>query len=84
MSIDIVARSANGSPVQFSITCSFGELGGCGRNRYTAGGDRADFLFERPMPDTAPGAAGIIAIVPDITGGGGKVDLFQIRVSPGP
>ncbi len=78
---DIVARSEEGEETQVSVTCNFGELGDCGRNRYSVVPTRSDYLFDLAMPDAAPGAAGTIAIVPDVDAGARAVDIFEIRVS---
>ncbi|MEP0195181.1 MAG: hypothetical protein ABJE07_15890 [Nitratireductor sp.] len=78
---DIVARAEEGQETQVSVTCNFGELGDCGRNRYSVVPTRSDYLFDLTMPDAAPGAAGTIAIVPDVDAGARAIEVFEIRVS---
>ncbi len=78
----IVARAEEGKETQISISCNFGELGGCGRKRYAVGYERGDFLFEVAFPQKQPGAAGTIAIVSDIGGGGKAIDVYEIKASP--
>lgn len=78
---NIIASAGDDSETQISITCNFAELGGCGRNRYNVAQGRGDFLFERDMPDAAPGAAGTIAVTSDVEGEGRPVDIYEIRVS---
>ena len=78
---DIVARAEEGQETQVSVTCNFGELGDCGRNRYSVVPTRSDYLFDLAMPDAAPGAAGTIAIVPDVDAGARAIEVFEIRVS---
>lgn len=78
---DIVARAEEGQETQVSVTCNFGELGDCGRNRYSVVPTRSDYLFDLAMPDAAPGAAGTIAIVPDVDAGAKAIEIFEIRVS---
>ena len=78
---DIVARAEEGKETQISVTCNFGELGGCGRKRYAVGHERGEFLFEMTLPDARPGAGGTIAIDTDVSNQGKAIDLFEIRVS---
>ncbi|HHZ09986.1 MAG TPA: hypothetical protein GX405_14535 [Rhizobiales bacterium] len=77
----IVARAEEGKETQISVSCNFGELGGCGRKRYAVGYERGDFLFEVAFPAKQPGAAGTIAIVSDIGGEGKAVDIYEIKAS---
>jgi hypothetical protein len=79
---DIVARaSEEGKDTQISVTCSFGELGDCGRKRYAVGHERNEYLFDVQFPDKHPGAAGTIAINSDFDKQGKSVDIYEIRVS---
>lgn len=78
----VVARAEEGKETQISISCNFGELGGCGRKRYAVGYERGDFLFEVAFPQKQPGAAGTIAIVSDIAGEGKAIDVYEIKASP--
>lgn len=78
---DIVARAEEGKETQISVSCNFGELGGCGRKRYAVGYEKGDFLFEMDLPAKRPGAGGTIAINSDIANGGKAIDVFEIRAS---
>jgi len=78
---DIVARAGEGRETQMSVSCSFGDLGDCGRNRYQVGSERSEFLFEIDIPAKAPGAAGSIAIVTDVSDKGNPVEIYEIRVT---
>jgi hypothetical protein len=78
---DIVARAEEGKETQISVSCNFGELGGCGRKRYAVGYEKGDFLFEVDLPGKRPGASGTIAINSDIANGGKAIDVFEIRAS---
>lgn len=78
----IAARAEEGKETQISISCNFGELGGCGRKRYAVGYARGDFLFEVEFPAKTPGAAGTVAIVSDLAGEGKAVDIYEIKASP--
>ena len=77
----IDAGIEEGKPTQIAVDCNFGNLGDCGRKRYVVDQDRGDFLFEVIFDDQGPGAAGSIAIIPDVEGEGRAVDIYAIRVS---
>lgn len=79
---DIVASSEEGEETQISVTCNFGELGDCGRQRYLVGYEQADYLFDVDMPRGTPGSSGTIAIVSDVSNEGRAVHVFEIRVAP--
>lgn len=78
---NIVARAQEGAETQMSVECSLGELGDCGRKRYSVGAAEEEFLFEIDLPRTNPGSGGTIAINPDIEGSGRSVDVYAIRVT---
>jgi len=78
---DISARSEDGTQAQISISCDFGEMGDCGRQRYAVGYERGEYLFDVELPGNRPGAAGSIAINSDFTNEGKAVDIYEIRVS---
>ncbi|MFH2014925.1 MAG: hypothetical protein ABIK36_03865 [Pseudomonadota bacterium] len=80
---DIVARTGDGPETQMSVTCDFGALGECGRNRYVVGTQRAEFLFQMDVPSAAPAGAGVIEIQSDVANAGKAVEIVQIRVSVG-
>ncbi len=77
----VAARAQEGQTVQMSVACDLAELGDCGRKRYVVGAALAEYLFEVELPDRSPGAAGVIAVNPDITGQGMMVDIKEIRVA---
>jgi hypothetical protein len=78
---DVVARAQDDKDTQISIDCNFGELGDCGRRRYTVGPGRADYLFDIELPDIRPGAAGTIAITSDVDNSGKAIEIYEIKVS---
>ncbi|MDP3895200.1 MAG: hypothetical protein Q8Q62_00845 [Mesorhizobium sp.] len=78
---DIVARSGEGGDTQISVSCNLGKLGDCGSNRYVVRPDRTELLFEIDVPAGAPGAAGTIAIVSDVSNKGHALELYEIRVT---
>ncbi len=80
---DIVARTGDGPETQMSVTCDFGALGDCGRNRYVVGAQRSEYLFKMDLPSATPAGAGVIEIQSDLENSGKAVEIVQIRVSVG-
>lgn len=78
---DIVARTGDGPETQMSVSCDFGALGDCGRNRYIVGSQRTEFLLQVDVPAGTPAGAGAIEIQSDVEDGGKAVEILQIRVS---
>ena len=78
---DISARAEDGTQTQISISCDFGELGDCGRQRYAVGYERGEYLFDVQLPGNRPGAGGSIAVNSDFSNEGKAVDIYEIRVS---
>lgn len=78
---DIVARTGDGPETQISVSCDFGALGDCGRNRYIVGSQRAEFLLQVEVPAGTPAGAGVIEIQSDVENGGKAVEIVQIRVN---
>lgn len=78
---NIVARSEGGKPTQISVSCDSGALGDCGRSRFDVGAARSDYLFRVELERAQPAGGGTISIVPDVSGGGRALDVFEIRVS---
>lgn len=77
----IAARTQEGETAQISVACDLAELGDCGRKRYEVSSTLAEFLFEVELPNRQPGAAGTIAISPNVSGSGKLVDIREIRVA---
>ncbi|MEX0345313.1 MAG: hypothetical protein AB3N20_10360 [Rhizobiaceae bacterium] len=77
----ISARAQEEEMTQISVACDLAELGDCGRKRYEVGAALSEFLFEIEPPNRDPGAAGTIAINPDISGGGMQLDIKEIRIA---
>lgn len=78
---DIVARAGADGEAQMSVSCKLGSLGDCGRNRYSVGPERAEYLFEVDVPAGNSGGAGSIDIVSDVASGGRPVEIYEIRVT---
>lgn len=79
----ISARSGDEKPTEMSVTCELGNLGGCGRLRFTATQAQNEFLFRAELPkvDSVTGP-GRILITTDIGTGGKAVKLASVRVRP--
>lgn len=77
----ISARAQEGQTTQISVACDLAELGDCGRKRFEINATLSEFLFEVELPGSTPGAAGTIAINPDISNGGQQLDIKEIRVA---
>ncbi|MEW9808714.1 hypothetical protein ABUE31_22210 [Mesorhizobium sp. ZMM04-5] len=78
---DISARAEDGTQTQISISCDFGEMGDCGRQRYAVGYERGEYLFDVELPSNRPGAGGSIAVNSDFANEGKAVDIYEIKVS---
>ncbi len=78
---NIRARTDSGEETQILVTCDFGPVGDCGRNRFFVSSENRDFAVGRDMADAPPTGAGSIAIVSDVGNGGLAVDIIDIRVA---
>ena len=78
---NVVAAAEEGQPTQISVTCDFGVLGDCGRNRYDVTAEQTDFLFDLDVPAGTPAGGGTISIVSDVENQGRAVDIRDTRVS---
>jgi hypothetical protein len=80
----VTVKSMKDAPAQIYVQCEFASLGGCGRHRFTVTNEKADELIQVKFDRTlAPDAKGHIVINTDLTGEGGAVKLYGIRVLPG-
>lgn len=79
--LSLVAEAVEGEETQISVSCDFGGLGECGRKRYVVGDTRAEHLLEIELADGPLPSHGVISIVPDVSGGGRALDVFEIRAS---
>ncbi|RST87193.1 hypothetical protein EJC49_07045 [Aquibium carbonis] len=78
---NIRARTDQGAETQVLVTCDFGPLGDCGRNRLFVSSENRDFVIGRDMPNASPTGAGSIAIASDVGTDGLTVDIIDIRVA---
>jgi hypothetical protein len=79
----ITARTEGDEPTQIYVECDFGSLGDCGRHRYPVVQDRADQLFRVDFTGKlGPGTPGRILINSDVTGAGGAIRVYGVRVLP--
>ncbi len=82
--IAITLQSSGEKPVQIAIECGFGTLGGCGRHRFNVTHDKMDILLHVVFDRNAtPDKPGRLLIDPDLSSGGGGIDLFAVRILPG-
>ncbi|MGB7431425.1 MAG: hypothetical protein WA921_03035 [Ahrensia sp.] len=79
--VNIVARSDEGLPTEFSVTCDLGALGDCGRRRFNVGQAPAEYLFRINLPsvDEIQGG-GILKIRTDINGNERPLNLLAVRI----
>lgn len=79
--INIVARSDEGLPTEFSVTCDLGALGDCGRRRFNVGQAPAEYLFRVNLPsvDEIRGG-GILKIRTDINSNERPLNLLAVRI----
>lgn len=79
--INIVARSDEGMPTEFSVTCDLGALGDCGRRRFNVGQAPAEYLFRVNLPsvDEIQGG-GVLKIRTDINGNERPLNLLAVRI----
>lgn len=75
----IEASAEEDQPTQMSVSCNFGDLGSCGRQRYEIGYQRGEYIFEVTLPARSPGSDGTIAIVSDIENQGKALDIYSIK-----
>lgn len=79
--VNIVARSDEGQPTEFSVTCDLGALGDCGRRRFNVGQAPAEYLFRLNLPSVDEiNEAGRINIRTDINGNERPLNLLAVRI----
>ncbi|MBP1851489.1 hypothetical protein [Rhizobium halophytocola] len=82
--IAVTMKSSSDDPTRIAISCDFGPMGECPRHRFTINSERLDILFRVSFDAaSAPSTPGLLLLNPDLTGKGGGVDIFGIRVLPG-
>ncbi|MCM2291542.1 hypothetical protein NAC44_04270 [Allorhizobium sp. BGMRC 0089] len=82
--IAITVQAAGSKPVQFSVSCSFGDLGSCDRHRFTVFPEKTDLLFHVTLSQAAMASGQArLFINSDMSGSGQGLDLYTVRVLPG-
>lgn len=84
--ISNVALMLEGSdkPVQVTVECDFGGLGGCGRHRFLLSQNKTDLMFDVEVKSGGAAAdTGRLIINADAGGEGNSAKLFSIHVLPG-
>jgi hypothetical protein len=77
---NIKARSANGSTLDTGAHCNFGADTKCERKRFKIGPQSTEFMFAVNVANQASGD-GALLIAPDLSGGGGTVEIETIRAT---
>lgn len=81
--VALTVQSVSGKPVQVSVECDFGTMGGCGRHRFTIS-ERTDILFQVEFEGSlSPSEPGHLLVNSDITGADASVNLYAVRILPG-
>ncbi|MDH4441913.1 MAG: hypothetical protein QE284_16200 [Rhizobium sp.] len=82
--IALTLQSADDNPLQISVECDFPRMGDCPRHRFTVNPQKLDALF-RVTFDTgmAPSTPGRLVLNADLSGKGGSLNLYAVRVLPG-
>jgi hypothetical protein len=81
--VALSVQSVSGKPVQVSVECDFGSMGGCGRHRFTIS-ERTDILFQVEFEGSlSPSEPGHLLVNSDITGADASVNLYAVRILPG-
>ncbi|MEW9616821.1 biotin transporter BioY [Shinella sp. S4-D37] len=81
--ISMALQAVGDKPVQVTVECDFGSMGGCGRHRFTVSA-RTDILFQVEFGGSlSPSEPGHLLLNSDITGGDASVNLYAVRILPG-
>jgi hypothetical protein len=81
--IAMTLQAVGDKPVQVTVECDFGTMGGCGRHRFTVS-ERTDVLFQVEFEGSlSPSEPGQLLLNSDITGGDASVNLYAVRILPG-
>jgi hypothetical protein len=74
------AHSANGTTLETGAHCNFGSDTKCERKRFKIGAEAAEYMFAVSVAANAKDD-GALLIAPDLTGGGGAVEIESIRAT---
>lgn len=87
VTVEIFAKSGDSGPATFSVTCSFGSLGECGRKRFRIGLQPEAVIFSIQISkDYQEGQRAFLAINTDVTsaaaisGKGAQIDIVYARI----
>jgi hypothetical protein len=78
--ISFSARSGSPNDVQMGVRCQFGASASCDRKRFRVTNGEGEYMFAIPF-SSSPGAGAALFITPDLTGGGGIVEINSIRAT---
>ena len=82
---ELALKATEGGDQEFAVFCQFGDMGTCGRKRFTASAQADTFIFDI-LTNNVPqleGEEAYIAINTDLSGSGRAVDIYGIRVRAG-
>ena len=77
---NIKARSTTGAILDMGLHCAFGADTKCERKRFKIGPQSTEYMFAVSVSNSASGDAALL-IAPDLTGGGGAVEIENIRAT---
>ena len=77
---NIKARSTTGATLDMGLHCAFGADTKCERKRFKIGPQSTEYMFAVSVSKSASGDAALL-IAPDLTGGGGAVEIENIRAT---
>ena len=84
VTIEVLIKSSGKTNHQFAVYCDFGDMGNCGRKRFTAA-DRVEAqIFDVLLnnADLAPDEDAYLNFNTDLAGEGRPVDIYSIRMRP--
>lgn|GEM_PF-737994 len=79
--VALTARTAGEAPTQIYVRCQLPGGNDCGRYRFDVAYAEGDIVF-RIDPVGDAGQSGFLAVNSDVTGSGGGIDLYGIRIRP--
>lgn len=81
--VALTIQSGANQAAQLSVSCDFGNLGGCSRHRFTATQERLEALFSVTLGTSAGSNAGRLVLNAGIGGAENAILLYAVRILPG-
>ena len=84
VTVEVQIKSAAKTNHQFAVYCDFGDMGNCGRKRFTAADRVESQLFDVLLnnAELAPNEDAYLEFNTDLAGEGRAVDIYAIRLRP--